>query len=85
MYDGTILTVLSTICVSLISLIGIVITTITGNNRIRHELEKHNAIQDTKIDELTRVVREHNNFAAKLPVLEERVNSLERKINDLKT
>lgn len=43
------------------------------------KLEKHLAVVDTKIEELTREVREHNNFARRVPVLEEKVANLERK------
>lgn len=43
------------------------------------KLEKWQAVTDTKIDELTREVREHNNFARRMPVLEEKVANLERK------
>lgn len=43
------------------------------------KLEKWQAVTDTKIDELTREVREHNNFAKRVPVLEEKVANLERK------
>ena len=42
------------------------------------KLDKHQAVTDTKIDELTREVREHNNFARRMPVLEEKVANLER-------
>lgn len=36
-------------------------------------------VMDTKIEELTREVRAHNNFAQRIPVLENRVDSLERR------
>ena len=44
------------------------------------KLEKHIAVVDTKIEELTREVREHNNFAKRMPVVEEKVAQLEQKI-----
>ena len=47
--------------------------------KIEAKLERHQAVTDTKIDELTREVREHNNFARRIPVLEEKVANLERK------
>ena len=47
------ITVLSTIGVALISLIGTVFTTKVGNDKIQHDLDKHNAVQDTKLEELT--------------------------------
>lgn len=71
---------MSTIAVALITLIGTVITTKAGNEKIQHELDKHNAVQDTKLEELTREVREHNNFAVKIPVIEQRVAALEKEM-----
>jgi hypothetical protein len=72
------ITVLSTIAVALISLLGTVYTTKAGNEKIQHELDKHNAVQDTKLEELTREVRQHNDFAIKIPVIEQRVTALEK-------
>ena len=43
------------------------------------EIEKRLAVMDTKITELTREVREHNEFAKRVPVLEAKVESLEKK------
>ena len=71
-------TVLSTIAVALIGLVGTILTTKQGNERIQHELDKHNAVQDTKLEELTREVRQHNNFATRIPVIEQRVTALEK-------
>lgn len=47
-----------------------------------HRLEVAQAVTDTKLEELTREVRNHNNFAQRLPVLEEKVKSLERDRED---
>lgn len=41
------------------------------------KLEKHQAVTDQKIEELTREVREHNNFAKRVPILEEKVKNIE--------
>jgi Tfp pilus assembly protein PilN len=78
--SATFITVLSTIAVALISLIGTVVTTKSGNDKIQHELDKHNAVQDTKLEELTREVRQHNDFATRIPVIEQRVTSLEKEV-----
>ena len=48
-----------------------------------HKLEIRQAITDTKIDELTREVREHNNFARRVPVLEEQIKVANHRISDL--
>lgn len=78
--NPAIATLLSTLLVALISLIGTIITTKSGNEKIQHELDKHNAVQDTKLEELTREVRQHNDFATKIPVIEQRVTALEKSV-----
>lgn len=44
---------------------------------------KQQAITETKIDELTREVREHNNFARRMPVVEEQIKSMNHRIEEL--
>ena len=44
---------------------------------------KSQAVTETKLDELTREVREHNNFARRVPVLEEQMRAANHRINDL--
>ena len=47
---------------------------------LRADMEKKQAVTDIKIEELTREVREHNNFARRVPVLEEKVQYIEKSI-----
>lgn len=44
---------------------------------------KSQAVTETKLDELTREVREHNNFARRMPVVEEQIKVINHRINDL--
>ena len=44
---------------------------------------KSQAVTETKLDELTREVREHNNFARRVPVLEEQIKVANHRIADL--
>ncbi len=44
---------------------------------------KTTAVMDTKIAELTREVREHNNFARRMPVVEEQIKVINHRIEDL--
>ncbi|OUQ35620.1 hypothetical protein [Faecalibacterium sp. An122] len=44
---------------------------------------KSQAVTDTKLEELTREVREHNNFAQRVPVLEEKMKVADHRIGDL--
>ena len=46
-------------------------------------LEKSQAVTDTKLDELTREVRKHNNFAERVPVIEEQIKVANHRIEDL--
>ena len=45
--------------------------------------KKQQAITDTKLDELTREVREHNDFARRVPVVEEQIKVMNHRISDL--
>ena len=44
----------------------------------------HDAVIDSKIEELTREVREHNNFARRMPVVENDIKTLYKKIDEMK-
>ena len=44
---------------------------------------KHQAVTDTKVEELTREVLEHNNFARRIPVVEEQIKVINHRIGDL--
>ena len=45
--------------------------------------QKSRAVTETKIEELTREVREHNNFARRVPVVEEQIKVINHRIEDL--
>lgn len=44
---------------------------------------KTQAVMNTKLEELTREVREHNNFAKRMPVVEEQIKVINHRISDL--
>ncbi len=70
-----------------LSLIGVIIS----NNRTAQsmdksmdaKLDKQQAVTETKLEELTREVRAHNNFAQRVPVLEEQIKVVNHRIADL--
>ena len=51
--------------------------------RLDAKLSQHQAVTDVKIDELTREVRQHNDFARRIPVIEERIDVANHRIADL--
>ena len=52
-------------------------------NDFKLEVTKNQAVTDTKIDELTREVREHNNFARRMPVVENEIVHIEERMKEL--
>lgn len=61
-----------------LALLGTLVSVKAGNEKIMAELDKHNAVQDEKIENLTREVRKHNEFATRVPILETKVEMLEK-------
>lgn len=66
-----------------LSLLGVIISNNRTNNKLQHQLETNQAVTGTKIEELTREVREHNNFARRMPVVEEQIKVINHRISDL--
>lgn len=70
-----------------LSLIGVIITVSASNrkttDKLTQKLEVNQAVTDTKIEELTREVRAHNNFAIRVPVMEEQIKVINHRIGDL--
>ena len=65
---------------------GIIIAVITGAITLVGVIlsnNAHDAVTDEKIAELTREVREHNDFARKIPVIENDIKTLYHKVDDL--
>ena len=65
---------------------SIIIALITGGLTLLGVIvsnSKAQAVMDTKMEELTREVREHNNFAKRMPVVEEQIRVINHRIDDL--
>ena len=79
---------LTTIIVAIIGFCGsiatTIITTMTSNRKMQQQIVTGQAVTDVKIDELTKEVNRHNNFAEKIPVLEYRIEDLSKEVQELK-
>ena len=75
--------IIAAIITGVLALVGVIITNISGNRSMQAKLEKSQAVTDTKIEELTREVREHNGFAKRMPVVEEQIKVINHRIADL--
>ena len=65
-------TILAALITGAVTLIGVLIAN-----------GKSQAVTDTKLEELTREVRAHNNFAQRVPILEEQMKVVNHRIDDL--
>lgn len=65
-------TIVASVITGAITLIGVLIAN-----------SKAQAVMETKVDELTREVREHNHFARRMPVVEEQIKVINHRIEDL--
>ena len=66
-----------------LSLIGAIVSNNRTAQSMDAKLDKQQAVTETKLEELTREVRAHNNFAQRVPVLEEQIKVVNHRIADL--
>lgn len=66
-----------------LSLIGVIVSNNRTAQSMDAKLDKQQAVTETKLEELTREVRAHNNFAQRVPVLEEQIKVVNHRIADL--
>jgi hypothetical protein len=66
-----------------LSLLGAVVTNLAATRKNETAIRTSQAITETKLEELTREVREHNHFARRMPVVEEQIKVINHRIGDL--
>ena len=66
-----------------LALVGVIITNMNSNKQIENKLVTAQAVTDTKIEHLTEEIRKHNNFAARVPVLEEQVRDINHRVDNI--
>lgn len=66
-----------------LALVGVIISNAAASRKTQAQITTAQAVTDTKIDELTREVREHNGFAKRMPVVEEQIKVMNHRIGDL--
>lgn len=70
MSESLLIAIIPAVITGVITLLGVILTN-----------GKHDAVIDTKLEELTREVRKHNNFAERVPVIERQLQNIEEKVN----
>ena len=66
-----------------VAIISGVMSSFIGSSKAISYVEKTQAVLETRLEDLTREVREHNNFAKRMPVVEEQVKIINHRINNL--
>ena len=66
-----------------LSLLGIIYASNKSASKVDAKLDTQQAVIETKMDELTREVREHNGFAKRMPVVEEQIKVINHRLQDL--
>lgn len=66
-----------------LSLAGVIVSNLLAARKTEAAMRVNQAVTDTKLEELTREVRSHNNFAQRMPVVEEQIRVMNHRIGDL--
>ncbi len=71
------------VVVGLLSLVGVMISNNRANSKMQNDIKTAQAVTDERISELTREVRMHNDFARRIPVIEEQLKVANHRVADL--
>lgn len=71
------------VVVGLLSLVGVMISNNRANSKMQNDIKTAQAVTDERISELTREVRLHNDFARRIPVIEEQIRVANHRVADL--
>ena len=73
-------TIWATIITGAVTLIGVLLSNILTHNKTMAEMDKKQAVTDTKLEALTREVRK----AERMPVVEEQISNIFHQLGELK-
>lgn len=74
---------LATFITGVLSVIAVFVSNSKANSDMDAKLDKAQAVTETKLDNLAAEVRQHNDFARRIPVLEEKISVVNHRLADL--
>jgi TolA-binding protein len=77
--ESIIVSIVTGVC----SIIGVILASAASSRKLQQQLEVSQAVTNTKLEALTAEVRSHNNFAQRMPVVEEQIKSINHRLEDL--
>lgn len=75
--------IIASIITGVLALAGVIISNVRSNASIENKLVTAQAVTDTKLDNLTEEVKKHNNFASRMPVVENEIKTINHRIDNL--
>lgn len=75
--------IIVSIITGIVTIITVILNAKASNRELTHKIETQQAITETKLDGLASEVREHNNFARRMPVVEEQIKVINHRLEDL--
>lgn len=75
--------VIAAVITGTLSMAGTILTVLAASRKTDESIRTNQAVMQTKVDELTREVREHNGFAKRMPVVEEQIRVINHRLKDL--
>ena len=76
-------TIMAALITGGMALVGVIITNAASNRKVENSIKTSQAVTDVQNKELTREVRAHNNFAQRMPVVEEQIKVINHRLADL--
>lgn len=73
----------SSIVVGVLALVGVMVTNSKANSKMQNDMKVSQAVTDTKLEALTAAVNVHNNFAQRIPTLEQEQIATNRRLKNL--
>lgn len=83
MSDAVVVALISGLMSLVCGIVSALIAARSAGNQVQKKLELAQAVTDTKLESLTLEVRKHNNFAERIPVIEEKIAVANHRIDDL--
>lgn len=77
--ESIIVSIVTGVC----SIIGVILAASASSRKLQQQLEVSQAVTNTKLEALTAEVRSHNNFAQRMPVVEEQIKVINHRLEDL--
>ena len=75
--------IISSIIVGVLALVGVIVTNVSSNKTVEQKIVTSQEAMKAEVANLRKEVEKHNNFASRIPVVEEQIKVINHRINDL--